>query len=712
MANSSENENSVILNNNQTYGKEKIIAVAGNPNVGKSTVFNALTGLKQHTGNWPGKTVSNAKGSYNYKNQKFTLVDLPGTYSLMASSVEEEIARNYICFEKPDTVAIVVDATCLERNLNLVLQILEITHDVVVCVNLLDEAKKKKINIDLDELSLQLGVPVVGTSARSGEGLENLMEEVYKVSLKQEKTYKIKQEYGEKIEKEISQLEPIVQRLVNEKLNARWICLKLLDMDESFNKELNKFLGFDILEDKELKLCLSKVYKNLHALKMKNEEIRDEIVFSLVERAEGIYKKCVFLGNKRYDEKDRKIDKILTSKLTGIPIMILLLFVIFWITISGANYPSEIISNILFGFQDTITEFCSQLNIPSWIYGSLILGVYRTVAWVVSVMLPPMAIFFPLFTLLEDSGYLPRIAFNLDQYFKKANAHGKQSLTMCMGFGCNACGVIGCRIIDSPRERLIATLTNNFVPCNGRFPTLIAIITMFFAFEVSVAYQSLVSTLLLVGVIIFGVLITLLVSKLLSLTLLKGVPSSFALELPPYRAPQVGKVIVRSIFDRTLFVLGRAVVVAAPAGLIIWLMSNIMIGDTNILNHCSNFLDPFARLIGLDGVILMAFILGFPANEIVIPIIIMTYMCTGSLAEFSTYDELRNLLVNNGWTWVTALCTMVFSLLHFPCGTTCLTIKSETKSLKWTLMSMAIPTVIGVIVCFIIANVSRLVFSF
>ena len=291
-------------------------------------------------------------------------------------------------------------------------------------------------------------------------------------------------------------------------------------------------------------------------------------------------------------------------------------------------------------------------------------------------------------------------------------SHTSATLTMCMGFGCNACGVIGCRIIDSPRERLIATLTNNFVPCNGRFPTLIAIITMFFAFEVSVAYQSLVSTLLLVGVIIFGVLITLLVSKLLSLTLLKGVPSSFALELPPYRAPQVGKVIVRSIFDRTLFVLGRAVVVAAPAGLIIWLMSNIMIGDTNILNHCSNFLDPFARLIGLDGVILMAFILGFPANEIVIPIIIMTYMCTGSLAEFSTYDELRNLLVNNGWTWVTALCTMVFSLLHFPCGTTCLTIKSETKSLKLTLMSMAIPTVIGVIVCFIIANVSRLVFSF
>lgn len=462
--------NNAVSDNKRVKSKGRIIAVAGNPNVGKSTVFNALTGLKQHTGNWPGKTVSNATGSYIYKNQNFTLVDLPGTYSLMASSVEEEIARNFICFEKPDSVAIIVDATCLERNLNLVLQILEITQDVVVCVNLLDEAKKKKINIDLDELSLQLGVPVVGTSARDGEGLENFMEEIYNVSLKQEKTYKIKQEYGDKIEKELSKLEPIVEQLVKGKLSARWLSLKLLDMDEKFNKELNNFLGFNILDDKDLKSCLSSIYKDFHSLKIKNEEIRDEIVLGLVKRAESIYKKCVTLGNKHYDEKDRKLDKLLTSKSTGIPIMILLLFVIFWITISGANYPSELISNVLFGFQDQITEFCQRLNVPEWLYGSLVLGVYRTVAWVVSVMLPPMAIFFPLFTLLEDSGYLPRIAFNLDQYFKKANAHGKQSLTMCMGFGCNACGVIGCRIIDSPRERLIATLTNNFVPCNGRFP--------------------------------------------------------------------------------------------------------------------------------------------------------------------------------------------------------------------------------------------------
>lgn len=434
MAHNRENENPVLLEKQGEISKGKIIAVAGNPNVGKSTLFNALTGLKQHTGNWPGKTVSNARGSYVYKDEKFTLVDLPGTYSLMASSVEEEIARNFICFDKPDSVAIVVDATCLERNLNLVLQILEITHNVVVCVNLLDEAKKKKINIDLDELSLQLGVPVVGTSARSGEGLENFMEEVYNVSLGKEKTYKITQRYDEKIEKELEKLEPVVEELVKGKLDARWVSLKLLDMDDKFNKELTDYLGANVFEDENLKSCLKSANEAFNSANMESDEVRDEMVLSLVERAENIYRSCVYLEDKNYDEKDRKLDKILTSKSTGIPIMLLLLFVIFWITISGANYPSELISNVLFGFQDQITEFCQRLNVPSWIYGSLILGVYRTVAWVVSVMLPPMAIFFPLFTLLEDSGYLPRIAFNLDKYFKKANAHGKQSLTMCMGF--------------------------------------------------------------------------------------------------------------------------------------------------------------------------------------------------------------------------------------------------------------------------------------
>ena len=692
----------------KTNEDDRIIAIAGNPNVGKSTVFNALTGAHQHTGNWPGKTVTNAQGTYTYKDKNFILVDIPGTYSIMANSVEEEVARDFICFGNPDSVVVVTDATCLERNLNLVLQILEITQNVVVCVNLLDEAKKKRISIDLDELSIQLGVPVVGTSARSKKGLDVLSEEIYNVSHGLKETFYIKTEYDEIIEKCISILEPTVQDLVPDKLNSRWISTKLLDIDEDLSHSLNSYLGFDILANSEIETKLNEINDILNENNIDKELVRDRIVSKIVKKSELIYNSCIHLENESYNERDRKIDKILTSKLTGIPIMIAMLGVILWITIVGANYPSDVLSTFLFWIEDQLHILFSNINAPSWLDSMLISGVYRTLAWVVSVMLPPMAIFFPLFTLLEDSGYLPRVAFNMDKFFKKACAHGKQSLTMCMGFGCNACGVIGCRIIDSPRERLIAILTNNFVPCNGRFPTLIAIITMFFTGLMVSPFQSVLSALILTSIIIFGIVLTLLISKLLSKTLLKGIPSSFALELPPYRRPQIGHVIIRSIFDRTLFVLARAVVVAAPAGLIIWLMSNIIIGDASLFNHCSNFLDPFAKLIGLDGVILLAFILGFPANEIVIPIIIMSYLSTGSILEFDNLESLKTLLVNNGWTYITAICTMLFSLIHFPCATTILTIKKETKSIKWTFAAFLIPTICGIIVCFIVANLLRL----
>lgn len=387
--------------------------------------------------------------------------------------------------------------------------------------------------------------------------------------------------------------------------------------------------------------------------------------------------------------------------------MLLMLCVIFWLTITGANYPSQLLSDGLFWVQDRLTDFFHYVNAPEWLHGALVLGVYRVLAWVVSVMLPPMAIFFPLFTLLEDLGYLPRVAFNLDKYFKKACTCGKQALTMAMGFGCNAAGVVGCRIIDSPRERLIATITNNFVPCNGRFPTLIAIITMFFIGTSAGMGTSFLSALLLTGVILLGIFMTLLVSRLLSKTILKGVPSSFALELPPYRRPQIGKVIVRSICDRTLFVLGRAVAVAAPAGLLIWIMANVMVGDMSLLSHCAAFLDPFASLLGMDGVILMAFILGFPANEIVFPIIIMAYMATGTITDMSDLTQLHSLLTANGWTWLTAVCTMLFSLMHWPCSTTCMTIKKETQSWKWTAVSFLMPTAIGMLVCFFITTLAR-----
>lgn len=685
-----------------------VIAVAGNPNVGKSTLFNALTGMNQHTGNWPGKTVSNARGSCKYKGKNFVFVDLPGTYSLMSNSTEEEIARDFVCFGEPDLVVVVVDATCLERNLNLALQILEITKNVIVCVNLMDEARKKKIIIDLDELSLQLGVPVIGTSARSKSGLEDLKNEIYELAVNKKKTYGTNIEYNEKIEKAISKLKPIVESLIDNKLNSRWLSIKLLDMNVKLHRTLNKFLLFDIMENQEIKQTLKEINREFFVGGFNLDLLRDEIVSNIIQKAQRVYEISVKLQDKKYTQLDRKIDKLLTSKLTGIPIMILLLFVVFWITITGANYPSDLIADGLFFLQDKLVELFETIGVPQWLNDVVVLGIYRTLAWVVSVMLPPMAIFFPLFTLLEDSGYLPRIAFNLDKFFKKASAHGKQALTMCMGFGCNACGIIGCRIIDSPRERLIAILTNNFVPCNGRFPTLIAIISMFFAGVIALPYRSFVSTLLLTGTIIIGVFMTFLTSKFLSKTILKGMPSSFILELPPYRRPQIGKVIIHSIFDRTLFVLGRAVLVAAPAGLLIWLMSNIFIGEMSVLSYCSNFLDPFARLIGMDGIILMAFILGFPANEIVMPIIIMSYLCTGTLTNFESLEELHLLLVNNGWTWLTAVCTMLFSLMHFPCGTTCLTIKKETGSLKWTAVSFLLPTIIGILTCFLVASFARI----
>lgn len=686
----------------------KIIALGGNPNVGKSTIFNGLTGLNQHTGNWPGKTVTNATGSYTFKNFQFTLVDIPGTYSLMANSVEEEVARDFICFGNPDITVIVLDATCLERNLNLVLQTTEITNNVLVCVNLMDEAKRKGISININKLSMLLGLPVVATSASKGEGLNDLMNSVHNITINKIINIPIKIKYNQAIENSISIIQKVLKPLLNGKINSRWVSLKLLENDKSLIESINMHIGFNIYDNPELTDSIKLAKENLIQNNIDEKNLKDEIVSSLVLKSESISKMVLSVSNSKYNDKDRKIDNIITSKKYGIPLMILLLGIIFWITITGANYPSELLSKFLFSIQDKLTELFVYIGAPSWLEGILIQGMYRTLAWVIAVMLPPMAIFFPLFTLLEDLGYLPRVAFNLDNFFKKSNACGKQALTMCMGFGCNAAGIVGCRIIDSPRERLIAIITNNFVPCNGRFPTLITIITMFFTGIFIGPFRSLASTVLLTLVILLGIFMTLMISKLLSKTILKGIPTTFTLELPPYRKPQIGKIIVRSIFDRTLFVLVRAISVAAPAGIIIWVMANINIGDLSILTHCANFLDPFAQYLGLDGYILMAFILGFPANEIVFPIIIMSYMATGSLLELGSTTELYNLLSANGWTWVTAVSVMLFCLMHWPCSTTCLTIKKETQSFKWTLISFLVPTITGMIICFVFTSTVRL----
>ncbi|HWQ51585.1 MAG TPA: ferrous iron transport protein B [Terriglobales bacterium] len=688
--------------------QDKVVALAGNPNVGKSTVFNSLTGLNQHTGNWPGKTVVSAQGKYRHKDKNFILVDIPGTYSLSANSAEEEIARDFICFGGPDAVVVVADATCLERNLNLVLQTMEITDKAVLCVNLMDEAKKKKIAVDLSLLEERLGVPVVGASARSGQGLAELMERVAAVTDGSFAAKPLRVAYSEEIERAVSSLEPAVSAALEGRVNARWVALKLLDGDGSLLRSLENYLGYDLSRDEAVAQALAAARGLLAEAEIPPERLRDLVVTKIVLTCEALGRETVTFGEKEYAQRDRKIDRLLTSKLTGIPIMLALLFGVFWLTITGANVPSGLLAQGLFSLEDNISGILLRAGAPVWLRGILVDGVYKTLAWVVSVMLPPMAIFFPLFTLLEDLGYLPRVAFNLDNFFRKACAHGKQALTMCMGFGCNAAGIIGCRIIDSPRERLIAIITNNFVPCNGRFPTLIAIITMFFAGTAGGGLASALSTLMLTGVIVLGVVMTLLISKLLSKTILKGLPSSFNLELPPYRRPQLGRVILRSILDRTLFVLGRAVVIAVPAGLLIWILANTNVGGASLLAQCAAFLDPFARSLGMDGFILMAFILGFPANEIVVPIIIMSYLATGSLTELESLSELHALFVSHGWTWLTAVCTMLFSLLHWPCGTTCLTVKKETGSLKWTLVSFAVPTVTGIAVCFAVASAARL----
>lgn len=684
---------------------DRVVALAGNPNVGKSTVFNGLTGMNQHTGNWPGKTVAIAAGRCQGRDCDHVLVDIPGTYSLLAHSAEEEVARNFLCFGDPDAVIVVCDATCLERNLNLVLQTLEISSRVLVCVNLMDEAKRKKIRISTQTLTERLGVPTVGISARKKQDLRRLVRQLDDLP---EAKAPFTVRYPEPMEQAIAVLEPVLEQKELKALRPRWVALKLLEGDPTLEAELQQYLDLRFAEEKDLQTALGQARDLLQDQGYDSDRIKDTMVSSLVRAAEEIAKEAVCYENHRYSNFDRKLDRILTSKRTGYPLMLLLLLMIFFLTISVSNIPSGWLS-AMFGFlQDRLTDLFVSVGAPDWLHGLLVLGVFRTLGWVVSVMLPPMAIFFPLFTLLEDSGYLPRIAYNLDRPFCRCHACGKQALTMCMGFGCNAAGVVGCRIIDSPRERLLAILTNSFVPCNGRFPALIAILTMFFIGTAGGAWDSLLSAVLLTAVILFSILMTFAATKLLSATVLKGMPSSFTLELPPFRRPQVGKVIVRSIFDRTLFVLGRAAAVAAPAGLILWIMANVTVGDISLLRHCADFLDPFARLMGLDGVILIAFILGFPANEIVIPIILMAYLSEGALLEAGSLAEMRALFVANGWTWATAVSIIIFFLLHWPCSTTLLTVKKETGSWKWTALAAALPTAAGILLCMLFTAVVRL----
>ena len=438
------------------------------------------------------------------------------------------------------------------------------------------------------------------------------------------------------------------------------------------------------------------------------EDFRDRVVTSLYSNAQQIADRTVQIGGGRKWDLDQKIDRVVTSRVLGLPLMLFLLAAVFWVTIVGANVPSELLATGFFSFEGKAAAWFSSLGAPWWLTGFVWHGVFRGLAWVVSVMLPPMAIFFPLFTILEDLGYLPRVAFNMDWLFRKAGAHGKQALSMAMGFGCNAAGVIATRVIDSPRERLVAILTNNFVPCNGRFPTLIMLAVIFVAAAFPPALASVAAAGAVVGVVLVGILFTLVASWLLTRTVLQGEASAFTLELPPYRRPSILRILYTSLIDRTIFVLWRAILTAAPAGAVIWILGNIEWKGINLAQHSANFLHPLGEAIGLDGVILLAYVIAIPANEIVVPTMLMVYMGVSMMSDLTSYEQIRSLLVDqHGWTMLTAVNLMLFSVLHNPCATTILTIWRETRSGKWTAIGALMPLVFAFLVTFVVATLVR-----
>ncbi|MBI1647835.1 ferrous iron transport protein B [Capnocytophaga sp. 051621] len=690
------------------------IALAGNPNTGKSTVFNALTGLRQHTGNWPGKTVTRAEGSFSFHDQRYRIIDLPGTYSLLSTSEDEEVARDFILFGKPDVTVIVVDASRLERNLSLALQILEITDKAVLCLNLMDEARRHHITIDTRTLSRDLGIPVVATSARTKEGIADLLfaiEDVVsgKFQTKKQTYIDLPKENAEAI----AELQSALSELNPDLPNTRWLAMRLIEGDESVQKGVMAGT-FSAENNPEKQARVLRIADEYH--KILGDTYRNDLVEAIYAEATKLINASVSTDfSARSFRIDRAIDRVVTHKIWGFPIMFLLLAGVLWITIIGANYPSQWLSDLFVGWlYPLLKNGANALHFPWWLSGFLIDGVYLATTWVISVMLPPMAIFFPLFTLLEDFGYLPRVAFNLDKLFRTAGAHGKQALTMSMGFGCNAAGVVATRIINSPREKLIAIITNNFSLCNGRWPTQILIATLFIGALVPKQWSGTVAMLAVIGIAVLGIVFSFLTSWLLSKTLLKGESSFFVLELPPYRPPRFFQTLYTSVIDRTLIVLWRAIVFAAPAGAVIWLICNLQIAQQPIALWLIQGLDPIGVFIGLNGVILLAYIVAIPANEIVIPTVLMlTTMVLGQTAvgegagvlmEAST-SQVGVLLHAGGWTLLTAVNLMLFSLLHNPCSTTIYTIYKETHSKKWTLIATLLPVLYGIVVCFLVARI-------
>lgn len=647
--------------------RDVAVTLAGVPNVGKSTVFNALTGLRRHTGNWTGKTVDCAVGYFDRGGRHFSVSDIPGAYSLFTHSPEENEAKRYILEENSDVTVVICDASSIERCLVPFFQIGEATDRIAVFVNLCDEAKKNGISVDIQMLESRLGVPVVAGSARLGTGINSLVSVCTDIADRKILPTPAKVDYGD-MEKEIACLE--------EAGMSRWEAVRsIYDAPENFGHPDAKAL-------------------------------RDRVAESTAAACKAAVSGIVIREETDRPSRNEKIDRILTGRLTAFPIMTLLLLGIFFLTVKGANYPSDglwaIFSFVLRHLKSALEAVC----FPPALISFLCDGVVGTTGWIVSVMLPPMAIFFPLFTIAEDLGYLPRVAFDLDRCFKGCGGCGKQALCMCMGLGCNAVGVSGCRIIDSKKERLIATVTNSFIPCNGRFPTILALCTLFFTG--SDGSSGLVSAAVLTLTVMLSVAITLLASLVLSKTVIKGRTSCFTLELPPYRTPNIIETVKRSVLDKTLFVLARAVSVAAPAGAVIWILSRLSIGDTVILSAITDLFDPIGNIMGLDGVILTAFLLSLPANEITLPIMIMAYTVSDTLSNQNDVLFIGEVLRQNGWSTVTAVCTLIFTLFHCPCSTTLLTIKKETKSIPVTVFAALLPTAIGMVLCSAVATISKL----
>lgn len=652
-----------------------VFALAGSPNVGKSTVFNALTGLRRHTGNWTGKTVSLAYGEAKAGDKTVALVDLPGCYSLEYQSPEEKVSRDFLASGEADGVIVVCDALALERNLILTLQILELCPRVVLCVNLMDEAEKAGVHPDCDALANILGIPVIPCAARSGKGVDELIPTVTDVigtipapDLRCHAPYG---EFATTSAKEIA---------VSDDLSPFDALAAIGDTDSAASA------------------TVSRIRQSLTGQGMTPADFAEHIRSVRVAEASRIAN--AVCPTKPQKSRTAEIaDRILTGKYTAAPAMCIMLFVIFWLTAWGANYPSEALTELSVRLESLLRTWLTASPIPPVVISALLDGVYRVSAWVFCVMLPPMAIFFPIFTLLEDLGLFPRIAFNLDRAYRACGSCGKHALTSAMGFGCNAVGVCGCRIIDSPRERNIAILTNSIIPCNGRIGGIFLIIAAFFS------STALGQSAAFFAVFAFAVAMTFAVSAVLSRTLYRGEPSTFALEIVSYRRPQIVKTVVRSVLDRTVFVLGRALAVAAPAGLVIWLLTNVTADGIPLITHLSDLLDPAGRILGMDGVILTAFILGLPANEIVLPLCAMMYTQAASLSHTASVAEV---LASSGWTSSTAVCVLIFTILHSPCSTTLLTVRRETGSTKMMLLSAAIPTAAGIVLCVTVAALSRI----